>query len=215
MEWFKRLSQKQVKASNAFWGDCRDESLVESIFGSVSEFARLTEEKGDNFTYGKYLVKYDPKTDIHSFWMIQQTPKTQDPASLEKAVEQKAFAAGYTVKADHGTNKNFRVMKPAFGNALWFSTDQSKIQGGTSGASGTTKILTVYLRMSKTAGWKEYDNLTEGQLISQGFDSVKLDDDYIVFHPEQVKLADPITYSKGKPIPLEQRFNPTSKDIRF
>jgi len=146
---------------------------------------------------------------------FKRLSQAEETTSLENEVKQKAFAAGYTVKAYHGTNKSFRVMKPAFGNALWFSTDQSKIQGGSSGASGTTKILTVYLRMTKTAGWKEYDNLTEGQLISQGYDSVKLDDDYIVFHPEQVKLADPVTYSKGKPIPLEQRFNPASKDMRF
>lgn len=149
---------------------------------------------------------------MHWFKRLSQS---EDPAALEKAVEEKAFQNGYTVKAYHGTNKSFRIMKPAFGNALWFSTDKSKIQAGESGASGTSKILSVYLRMTKTAGWKEYDNLTEGQLISQGFDSVKLDDDYIVFNPEQVKLADPITYSKGKPIPLELRFNPASKDMRF
>lgn len=141
--------------------------------------------------------------------------QTEDISSLEKMVEAKAHQAGYTVKAYHGTNKRFRIMKPAFGNALWFSTDQTKIQAGESGASGTTKTITVYLRMNKTAGWDEYDKLTEGQLISQGFDSVKLDDDYVVFHPEQVKLADPVTYSKGKPIPLDQRFNPASKDMRF
>lgn len=136
-------------------------------------------------------------------------------AQSPQEVEKMAFQAGYTVKAYHGTSKNFRVMKPAFGNALWFSTNKSKIEQGTSGASGTSKILSVYLRMTNTAGWKEYDNLTEGQLISQGYDSVKLDDDYIVFRPEQVKLADPITYSGGKPIPLEERFNPSNRDMRY
>jgi len=49
-------------------GDCRSEELIEDIFGSVSEFARLVEEKGDNFKIGKILVKYDKKRDRHSFF---------------------------------------------------------------------------------------------------------------------------------------------------
>lgn len=46
---------------------CRNESLVEEIFGSVSEFARLVEERGNEFIYGSILVTYNPKTDIHTF----------------------------------------------------------------------------------------------------------------------------------------------------
>ncbi len=48
-------------------GDCRNEELVEEIFGSVSEFARLVEEKGDNFNYGKFRVTYNPENDLHFF----------------------------------------------------------------------------------------------------------------------------------------------------
>ena len=51
-------------------GDCRDEELIEEIFGSVSEFARLVEEKGDEFQYGNFLVEYNKETDIHSFSYI-------------------------------------------------------------------------------------------------------------------------------------------------
>ena len=49
-------------------GDCRNESLVESIFGSVSEFGRQVEENGDDFQYGKVKVEYDRMNDIHSFY---------------------------------------------------------------------------------------------------------------------------------------------------
>ena len=39
---------------------------------------------------------------------------------------------------------------------------------------------------------------------------------YVVFDPEQIKSADPVTYDdNGKPIPLSERFNPENKDIRF
>lgn len=49
-------------------GDCRSESLIEDIFGSVSEFACAVEEKGNSFTDGWLVVKYNHKTDIHTFY---------------------------------------------------------------------------------------------------------------------------------------------------
>lgn len=51
-------------------GTCQSEELIEELFGSVSEFARLVEEKGNNFTFGKIKVKYNEKKDIHSFYLI-------------------------------------------------------------------------------------------------------------------------------------------------
>lgn len=50
-------------------GDCRDESLIEEIFGSVTDFARLVEENGDNFIYGKYKIEYNHKKDRHYFYL--------------------------------------------------------------------------------------------------------------------------------------------------
>jgi hypothetical protein len=47
--------------------DCRNEELVEEIFGSVSEFARLVESNGNDFRYGVWRVQYDPRKDIHFF----------------------------------------------------------------------------------------------------------------------------------------------------
>ena len=49
-------------------GDCREEALVNTLFGSVSEFARLIEELGDNFTTNTVSVEYDEVTDIHTFY---------------------------------------------------------------------------------------------------------------------------------------------------
>jgi len=49
-------------------GDCRMEWLVEELFGSVSEFARLVEENGDEFTINDIVVKYNGKKDIHTFY---------------------------------------------------------------------------------------------------------------------------------------------------
>lgn len=48
-------------------GTCKDEQLVEDIFGSVSEFARLVEEYGDWFEMDGLYVEYDEETDVHTF----------------------------------------------------------------------------------------------------------------------------------------------------
>lgn len=53
-------------------GNCLDEALVEQIFGSVSEFARLDEKYGAaGFMYGDVEVIYDDDTDIHTFYQIE------------------------------------------------------------------------------------------------------------------------------------------------
>lgn len=49
-------------------GDCRDEELIEQLFGSVSDFARVVEELGDSFTTDTLVVEYDEDADIHTFY---------------------------------------------------------------------------------------------------------------------------------------------------
>jgi len=53
---------------NNLVGDCRNEELIEEIFGSVSEFARQVELNGDDFEYQNYKICYDKKKDIHFFY---------------------------------------------------------------------------------------------------------------------------------------------------
>lgn len=50
-------------------GTCVSEGFIDELFGSVSEFARVVEERGDNFVIGDYIVKYDEDSDIHSFYL--------------------------------------------------------------------------------------------------------------------------------------------------
>lgn len=50
-------------------GNCTNENLICELFGSVSEFARIVEEFGDNFKLGNVLVKYNAKKDIHTFYV--------------------------------------------------------------------------------------------------------------------------------------------------
>jgi hypothetical protein len=52
-------------------GNCTQEDVVEDIFGSVSEFARLVEENGDEFLYkNSIVVKYDEDNDVHYFFEL-------------------------------------------------------------------------------------------------------------------------------------------------
>jgi hypothetical protein len=53
-------------------GNCTDDDVIEHIFGDATNFAQAVEEHGDEFTINDLVVKYDPKTDIHSFYYKQQ-----------------------------------------------------------------------------------------------------------------------------------------------
>lgn len=64
---FGKLVRPNMNTNKAF-GNCKNESLVESIFGSISEFARQVELNGDNFVYHRIEVRYDDKADIHWFF---------------------------------------------------------------------------------------------------------------------------------------------------
>lgn len=51
-------------------------------------------------------------------------------------------------------------------------------------------------------------------LVDDSYESMQ--DDIVIFTPSRIKSADPVTYDdQGNVIPLSQRFNPESDDIRF
>lgn len=49
-------------------GNCTDDDVIEHIFGDATGFAQAVEEYGDEFTLDDLVVKYDPETDVHSFY---------------------------------------------------------------------------------------------------------------------------------------------------
>lgn len=65
---FDELLEKLKNEDLEEIGTCKDESLIEDIFGSISEFARQVELHGDNFIYRGVKVTYDEETDIHTFY---------------------------------------------------------------------------------------------------------------------------------------------------
>ena len=70
---------------------------------------------------------------------------------------------------------------------FWFTHDLHNIHN--SGAVSIKHIMPVFLNAKKLAGWDEYDDLTIDQIISKGFDGIQLDEDFVMFHPTQIKSA--------------------------
>ena len=66
MQWTPELAEGVESLD--YQGNCTEDEVVDEIFGDVNNFARMVEEHGDEFTVGKLVVKYDPETDIHSFY---------------------------------------------------------------------------------------------------------------------------------------------------
>ena len=76
MSW--QPQQQSVAESGAdsnlsYQGNCTEDDVIEHIFGDVNNFANMVEEHGDEFTVGDLVVKYDPETDVHSFYYKKQS----------------------------------------------------------------------------------------------------------------------------------------------
>ena len=101
---------------------------------------------------------------------------------------------GSLQKNYHVTTADFEEFDPNMGaqGAIWFTSNIENITNTETGAAlrpNTQKYLfEVFLNAKNPAGWTEYDKYSFGELIDLGFDSVKLDDDYIIFEPEQIHV---------------------------
>jgi GNAT superfamily N-acetyltransferase len=75
-EQYLQQSLKQGVAEGAenlsYIGNCTDDDVIEHIFGDATGFAQAVDEYGDEFTLDDLVVKYDPETDVHSFYYKEQ-----------------------------------------------------------------------------------------------------------------------------------------------
>ena len=95
----------------------------------------------------------------------------------------------------HGTGEKFRKfsLKNAAQGVIWFTSDRGAVLDRSVGASGSGRIVSVYLTLEQPAGWEEYEKLMLGQLRSYGFDGAVLPNgdghfDAFVFSSSQVKI---------------------------
>ncbi len=95
-----------------------------------------------------------------------------------------------TIKVYHGSSNTFNRFNSKYSaqGVFWFTEDINKIKEGTSGATSSKYIAEVELTVYKTAGWEEYEKLCLFQIENDGFDSIKLDDDWIIFDNNRIKI---------------------------
>ena len=63
-----RLGEDSTDSNLSYQGNCTEDDVIEHIFGDVNNFANMVEEHGDEFEIDDLVVKYDPETDIQSFY---------------------------------------------------------------------------------------------------------------------------------------------------
>ena len=150
-----------------------------------------------------------------------------DTKAAQKMVEKAAKEAGYTVKAYHGTDAGEfhefdkgRIGEASglsiLGDGFYFSDRESTAR------QYGKNVFPVYLKQLNpyNATAEDAYKLNALELERQGYDSVILQTGkgkvLMVLDPNQVKSAEPITYDdKGNVIPLSERFNPKSNDMRY
>jgi len=102
------------------------------------------------------------------------------------------LAESQTLTVYHGSNAPIKKFDRKFSaqGVFWFSEDKEKIQKGESGAVSSKYIITADITVNKTAGWEEYEKYFLAELKQQGYDSIHLDDDWVVFDAKNIKVTD-------------------------
>ena len=95
------------------------------------------------------------------------------------------------VTAYHGSSVPIRDFDKQFSaqGVFWFSKDKDKILRGESGAVSTKWLVTAELKTGKVAGWAEYERYGLGELRDLHYDSVKLDDDWLILESKNIKVT--------------------------
>lgn len=178
-----------------------------------------------------------------------------DMAKAQDIVDQAAQAAGYTVKAFHGSlskditrfDKDKIGSRYAYDERGFFFTSSPTIAGYYASSefdsSRKGKVYPVFLRLqnplvvdakfARKEGlgrrfsdmdaidvWDDYQSFLLDKVDEGGNDGVLINDGqtqmYVVFDANQIKSAEPVTRDdNGKVIPLSERFNERSNDLRF
>lgn len=149
-----------------------------------------------------------------------------DTKAAQKMVEKAAKEAGYTIKAYHGTDAGVfnefdkgRIGEASglsmLGDGFYFSDRESTAK------QYGKNVFPVYLKQLNPYNATAADvyKLNALELERQGYDSVILQTGkrkvLMVLDPNQVKSAATVTYDdNGNVIPLSERFNQDSNDMR-
>jgi hypothetical protein len=148
-----------------------------------------------------------------------------DVETQQRMVDEAAKRAGYDEEAFHGTDSDFDVFNISDKIGIWTGSEKlaslfSRMKSSASGKQA--RLIRAYIKYNNpaTGGYNtqvvgEKAVAQREQLMSEGYDSIKVEGKYtIVFNPNQIKSADPVTYdADGNVIPLSQRFDASRDEI--
>lgn len=147
--------------------------------------------------------------------------KAGDTAKAQQMVDEAAKAAGYTVgPVWHGSDKTFTEFKTSRGSYFTDDPNTAKVFG--------ENVSPYYLKLKNPFNEtpdlmsSEINSREANNLFKLGYDGIVGTvagigkKEYAVFDPTQIKSANPITRdNSGNVIPLSQRFQQGSADIRY
>jgi hypothetical protein len=119
-------------------------------------------------------------------------PRKKIAAQLDAEIaEALVKPSSRVVTAYHGSDVPIRRFDPSYSaqGVFWFSEDKDKILRGESGAVSAKHLIEVHLRVNKTAGWNAYDRYSLAELENLGYDSIHLDDDWVIFDPARITIV--------------------------
>jgi len=162
--------------------------------GSVIPLSERFNPKSDD-------IRYHPGTDSDYLKAVE----SGDTETAQKMVDEAAKAAGYKV-VYHGTTKKGYTniwksgkLKPDAEPAVYVTTDSE------GGGYGDGTVLRIGIKEGRLEIDDEFPGGREDYRVEVGYQG-----------EIQIKSADPVTYDDaGNVIPLSERFNPKSDDIRF
>ena len=205
------------------------ESTGDSIVGkkankrlSIDSASKDSISQPDDSVNKKFSISEENSSDTAYLAAVE----SGDMETAQKMVDEAAKAAGYKIKAYHGTNAEFTTFEYGhigessgvgiLGDGFYFTDEKelSKQYG--------KRTLDCYIRirnpyMATTGDLYNLDTIT---LENEGYDGVILKVPkgtiYMTFESEQIKSADPVTYDdNGNVIPLSERFKESKSDIRY
>lgn len=174
--------------------------------------SNTTPTDSPDMRYSKPVQTVTPEMDAEYLAAVERG----DMETVQRMVDEAAKKAGYTVgPVYHGTDRkfnSFKMFSGELGEGAYFTSSRSEAKsfGG--------RLIKVFLKIENPQIVKEYGD----EIRQSDFDSVILKQsksaptEYVVFSPSQIKSADTVTHDDtGNVIPLSQRFNEATPDIRY
>ena len=203
----------------------------------ISQKTDLSTQNSKNVLEGKASRELDTK--------YLSAVERGDMETAQKMVDEAAKKAGYNINAYHGTRENFNeFLGGAFFTDDYFNADgyaagervidaYLKIQNplvidaegrkwddlSSQYGSSTREIVGRVGRLVDKINSLKYDGIIFENINDNWIDDVDFESTetvYYIFDSKQAKSADPVTYDDdGNVIPLSERFNSESNDIRY